>query len=84
MCELTKEAYEADTHQPLTASEIEALPTRKTWYGIVGTAESQLTPQYLSDDVDYAKAKAAVANREWEALGPWSVVTLFENLRMPA
>lgn len=35
MCrELTKEAYEADTHQPI---EIGTVPTPRTWYGVVGT-----------------------------------------------
>lgn len=78
MCEQTLKAA------GMTREEIAAIPTRRTWYGIVGTAESQLTPQSLTDDLDYAKAKASVANKEWESLGPWSVVTLFENLKVPA
>lgn len=81
MCELTSEAYEADTHQPLTASEIGALPTRKTWYGIVGQSESSLTPWKITDSAEVAKANATIANHEYPSSGPWHVVTLTENLR---
>lgn len=83
MFELTKEAYEADTHQPLTASEIDALPRRKTWYGVAGSADETLDPQYVSSSADYARQKAATLNHECPLSGPWYVVTLTENLRTP-
>lgn len=82
-CELTKEACETDTHQPLTASEIEALPRRKTWYGIVGTAEIALDPRDLTDSAELARARATTANADMPSCGPWHVVTLTENLRTP-
>lgn len=84
MFELTKEAYEADTHQPLTASEIDALPRRKTWYGVVGSHPEFLVPSWITDNAEVAKAHAVVQNAESPSLGPWSVVTLTENLRTPA
>lgn len=76
-------ASEALKAAGMTGMEIAAIPTRRTWYAIVGTADSELVPKYLTEDLEYAKAKALVANREWATLGPWSVVTLFENLRLP-
>jgi len=66
----------------MTDAEIAALPRRKTWYGIVGTNDQTLTPQYLSDDATYAKDKAYTLNKECPLSGPWSVVTLTENLRV--
>jgi hypothetical protein len=75
MSELTLEAA------GMTREEIAALPTRKTWYGIVGTHENHLVPEHLTDDPEYAKAKAKVANVEYEVLGPWRVVELLESLR---
>lgn len=80
MCELTKEAYEADTHAPL---EIAAVPTRRTWYAVVGSYKSTLTPRDLTDSHELAKARATVANTELKELGPWHVVVLTENLRVP-
>lgn len=81
MCELTKNAYEADTHEPLSPSEIAALPVRKTWYGIVGTHPDFLVPSCLTDDAQLAKARCCVKNAEVACLGPWRVVVLTENLR---
>ena len=82
MCsELTKDAYEADTHQPLSPSEIAALPVRKTWYGIAGTHPEFLVPANLTDDAQLAKARCFVKNSEAPTLGPWRVVVLTENLR---
>lgn len=78
MRELTLEAA------GMTREEIEALPTRKTWYGIVGTADKYLAPSEITDDAALAKAQAIVHNHQWPTLGPWSVVTLTENLRTPA
>lgn len=75
MCELTLEAA------GMTREEIEALPTRKTWYGIVGTYESSLNPQNLTDDAEEARARALIANKDWPSAGPWRVVELLESLR---
>jgi len=83
MCELTKEAYEADTHQPLSPSEIAAIPVRRTWYGVVGTHQDFLVPQDLTADHKVAQARAIVKNADSAVLGPWHVVTLTENLRTP-
>ncbi|HJR14199.1 MAG TPA: hypothetical protein VJ833_09915 [Rhodanobacteraceae bacterium] len=83
MCELTKEAYEADTHQPLNAAEIAAVPTRRTWYAVVGSYKSTLTPRDLTDSHELAKARATIANTELKELGPWHVVVLTEDLRAP-
>lgn len=77
MCELPLEAA------GMTREEIEALPKRKTWYGIVGTHASYVVPSEITDDAELAKAQAVVHNHRWQALGPWSVVTLTENLRTP-
>src|SRR5574337_2166101 len=77
MCELTLEAA------GMTREEIEALPTRKTWYGIVGQSESSLTPWKITDNAEVAKASAVIANHEYPSSGPWHVVTLTENLSMP-
>lgn len=79
-CELTKEAYEADTHEPL---EIAAVPTRRTWYGVVGAHPEFLTPSNLTDNAEVAKARALIKNTEAPILGPWHVVVLTENLRVP-
>lgn len=78
MCALTLEAA------GMTREELEALPKRKTWYGIVGEAESFLVPWKLTDDPELAKAHAKIASAEYPASGPWHVVALVENLRMPA
>lgn len=67
----------------LSASEIAAIPIRRTWYGVVGAADSQLVPQYLTSDSQYAHAKAHTLNCECPSCGPWHVVTLTENLRVP-
>lgn len=68
----------------MTREEIEALPRRKTWYGVAGSTDNALDPQYVSDDADYARHKAATLNHECPYSGPWHVVTLTENLRTPA
>lgn len=82
MSELSQAAYEADTHQPLTPAEVATLPTRKTWYGIVGTSDGALVPWKLTDNADVAKAQAVVANDAYPLQGPWHVVALVENLRV--
>jgi hypothetical protein len=79
--ELTAHAYEADTHEPLTASEVATLPTRKTWYGVVGVHPEFLVPSNLTDDHKVAEARALIKNSECPALGPWRVVELLESLR---
>ena len=78
MCELTLEAA------GMTREEIEALPKRKTWYGIVGETESSLVPWKITDSPDVAKAHATIANSEYPDAAPWHVVTLTENLRTQA
>lgn len=82
MCELTAHAYEADTHDVLSPSEIAAVPIRRTWYGIVGTADSVLNPEHLTESHELAKARAIVANHDYPLSGPWHVVALTENLRV--
>ena len=67
----------------LTASEIAAIPIRRTWYGIAGTSDSALTPWKLTDDLEVARAHAKIASVEYPSSGPWHVVTLTENLRAP-
>jgi hypothetical protein len=81
MCKLTKEAYEADTHQLLA---IGPTPTRKTWYGVVGAHEQFLVPRYLTDSRDVANARALIENTDSPSLGPWHVVVLTENLHVPS
>lgn len=77
MCELTL------TEAGFTPAEIAAIPVRRTWYGIVGQSESSLTPWKITDNAEVAKASAVIANHEYPSSGPWHVVTLTENLRMP-
>lgn len=79
MCELTKEAYEADTHESLA---IGPAPTRKTWYGLVGARDDYLAPRELTDNLELAKAQAVIHNAKYAPLGPWHVVVLTENLHV--
>ena len=78
MCELTLEAA------GLSSEEIAAIPTRRTWYGIVGSDDRDLDPRDLTQNADLAKARCMVANSDMPSRGPWSVVVLTENLRVPA
>jgi len=68
--------------QDLTADEVATLPTRKTWYGIVGKSDSALIPWKLTDNPEVAKAQATIANVDYPTQGPWSVVAMVENLRV--
>lgn len=68
----------------LTAEEISALPTRRTWYGVAGGKGSALIPQNLTESHEEAHARAITHNVDYPALGPWHVVALTENLRVPA
>jgi hypothetical protein len=80
-CELTREAYEADTHEPLTIGPV---PTRKTWFAVVGAHPDFVVPSHLTDDRKIAEAHALIKNSEVPGLGPWHVVVLTENLHVPA
>lgn len=81
MCEITGEAMQEATS--LTPEEIAALPIRRTWYGLVSSAKEWVVPSELTDNAELAKAQCIVHNAKFPALGPWSVVTLTENLRTP-
>lgn len=80
MCEITKEPCEADKPQLL---EIAAVPKRRTWYGVVGAHPECLVPGHLTENAEVAKARALIQNTEYPVLGPWHVVVLTENLRVP-
>lgn len=75
-CELTLE------QAGLSPAEIAAIPTRRTWYGIVGSGDHDLDPRDLTQDAAVAKARCLIANTDLPSRGPWHVVTLTENLRV--
>lgn len=74
---------ETTADSTLTPEEIAALPIRRTWYGLVSSDEKWVVPSELTEDAVLAKAQCIVHNAKYPSLGPWSVVTLTENLRTP-
>ena len=83
MCEIQGEQMQNATAPDLTGAEIATLPTRRTWYGIVSPHHDYIVPSELTDNAELAKAQCIVRDAKYPSLGPWSVVTLTENLRTP-